>query len=79
MGESTSRWAGMAPPRRHWSTTPCWARSHWRAVLSTGQCGQGQPTQENAKSPSLNRAFSLQTWFLPPGAYSLGGRQIPIK
>lgn len=46
------------------------ARTHWRPLSSTWQCGKGQPAQEDAQSPSLDRAFNLHTWFLPPRAYS---------
>lgn len=60
MGESTSRWAGMAPPEDIGAPPHAGARSHWRAVLSTGQCGQGQPLtggrQVTKSEPSLQLA-----------------------
>lgn len=69
MGESNSRWGGMALPRRYWSTYHLLEPEHKlgkHSGFSPGLCGQGQPAGEAAESLSLDQTFYLQTWFLSP-------------
>lgn len=71
MGESTSRWAGMAPPRRHWSTTTCWGQITLASSTQHGAAWPGTTPHRRRQVPKSEPSLQLAnvvpaTWSLQP-------------